>query len=82
VPRTLKEAMDAGGLTAEEVGSALNRPAQSVRQMRLDPSHANYRPPPDGWETVLARMARERGGALQELADDLERAATGARGDE
>ena len=64
-----KEAMDAVGVTAVELGEELGSPAQSIRQARLDPDNANYRPPPQGWEKVLARLARERCPDLKRLAE-------------
>jgi hypothetical protein len=71
---SFKETTDALGLSAPELAEVLERPTQSIRQMRLDPAHPSYRPPPDGWERVLARIAKERGIVLYDLASALERA--------
>jgi hypothetical protein len=38
----------------------------------MDPSSANYRRPPDGWEKAIAKLARERAGELLGLAEELE----------
>jgi hypothetical protein len=72
---SFKEATDALGLSAPELAELFGRPAQSIRQMRLDPEHNSYRPPPDGWERILAPIAKERGIVLYDLAQELERAA-------
>jgi hypothetical protein len=74
---TLKTVMDRLGLTAAEVGAALERTAQNVRQMRLDPGHVNYRPPPAGWQRRLAALARARAKIAVKLAEQLERDAGG-----
>lgn len=67
-----KEAVDALGLSAVRVAAILGRPAQSVRQMRLDPTSRHYRPPPADWRGILARYARSRGRELLALADRLD----------
>ena len=46
---------------------------QRIRQARLDPSHANRRPAPDGWESAIAKLARDRAGELVKLAEELEK---------
>ena len=46
---------------------------QRIRQARLAPSHANRRPAPDGWESAIAKLARERAAELVKLAEELER---------
>lgn len=50
---------------AEAAGVALN----SVARARME--GPNSRPPPEGWEAVVARLARRRAGDLEELARDL-----------
>lgn len=75
MPRTFREATDLLGLSMEELADALGGISkQSVKQARLDPSASGYRSPPSGWETVVAKLARERGGELERLAEDLEEA--------
>jgi hypothetical protein len=44
----------------------------TIRQARLDPSAPGHRPPPVGWEAVLARLTRERSQELSDLADRLD----------
>ena len=73
MPRTFREATDLLCLSAVELAELFDRPAQTVRQMRLDESHPNYRRPPEGWEKVLEKIARKRGGELTKLADELAR---------
>jgi hypothetical protein len=68
--------MDRIGVSVAEVAELLDRPVQSVKQMRLDADHPNYRPPPLGWERAFARLARRRGGELIKLADELEEKAS------
>ncbi|HYW07455.1 MAG TPA: hypothetical protein VE913_10885 [Longimicrobium sp.] len=43
-----------------------------LRQARLSTSASSYRSPPAGWEAAVAKLARERGGELLKLADDME----------
>jgi hypothetical protein len=43
-----------------------------LRQARLISSASSYRSPPAGWEAAVAKLARERGGELLKLADDME----------
>ena len=64
--------MGALGVTQAEMAEALGVAASTVRAARLDPASSNYRHPPDRWRPKLLRLARERGGALQGLAEELE----------
>lgn len=59
-------------ITLADVGEATGVSHQTVRRARLDPSTDSYRPPPDGWESAIAKLARERAGGLVELAEELE----------
>jgi hypothetical protein len=43
-----------------------------MRQARLNTSASSYRSPPDGWEAAVARLARQRGGDLLKLAEEME----------
>jgi hypothetical protein len=67
--------MDSLGISAVELSEEYERvfgrrvPAQSIRQARLDPSTRGHRPPPRQWEKVIARIARDRIRAIQELAE-------------
>lgn len=64
-----REAMDAVGVNAVELGKEMGVAPQNIRQARLDPSKPGHRPPPEGWEKVLARMARERCPELRKVAE-------------
>lgn len=72
---TFREVADALGLSAPELAELFGRPAQSIRQMRLDPDHPSCRPPPEGWEKVLLQRVQARRVELRELAEALEKAA-------
>lgn len=71
---TFSEATDrlmAAGVTLQEIAEALGVAHQTARVMRLDPSSDSHRRPPEDWRPRLARLANERGAALQDLAEDL-----------
>lgn len=53
---------------AAELGVSL----QTIRQARLDPANRNHRSPPVAWRKALARIARHRAAALENLAAQLE----------
>lgn len=73
---SFREVMDALGLNATEVAELFGLAPQTVRQMRLDPEHVNYRRPPPDWREKFAPIARRRGGKMLKLADQLERGAS------
>ena len=54
---------------AKELGVAEN----TVLRARMDPASANARSAPGGWESVIAKLARDRAGELVKLAEELER---------
>jgi hypothetical protein len=68
-----KTATDILGLPATELADAFGLQPQTIRQMRLAPDAVNYRSPPEGWQKVLVRLAKERGSQLKALVDALER---------
>jgi hypothetical protein len=70
-----KAATDTLGLPATDIAKAFGLRPQTIRQMRLAPDAVNYRSPPDGWQKVLLRLARERGRELRGLIEALERGA-------
>lgn len=59
-------------VTTAELAEAFGVSVYSIQQARLVPGAAGYRSPPEGWEPVLARLARERAGRLLDLADELD----------
>jgi hypothetical protein len=67
-----KTASDTLGLSASRLAEEFGLQPQTIRQMRLASDAASYRSPPEGWRRVLARLARERGAELQELAKTLD----------
>jgi hypothetical protein len=68
-----KTATDILALPATVLAEAFGLQPQTIRQMRLSPEAVNYRSPPDGWQKVLARLAKERSRELKSLVDALER---------
>jgi hypothetical protein len=70
---TFKQATDERGVPATNLAEILGLEPQTIRQMRLDPSNKGYRARPEGWEEIIARLARQRGWQLSSLADDLEK---------
>lgn len=52
-------------ITADEIAEAAGVSISSIARARLDPSSSAYRSPPENWQPVLARLARER---IEELA--------------
>jgi len=69
---TFRRATDILGLSASELAAEFGVQAQTIRQMRLKPTAANYRSPPVGWQKGLARLARARGKELRDLVEQLE----------
>lgn len=59
-------------ITADEIAAAAGVSISSIARARLDPASSAYRSPPEDWETVLARLARERTEEFKELAEQLE----------
>ena len=43
----------------------------STARARLDSSTDSYRRPPEGWESAVAKLARERAAELVKLAEEL-----------
>lgn len=70
---TFKRATDILGLPASELATEFGVKAQTIRQMRLERSAANYRSPPERWQERLAQLARRRGKELTSLIEQLER---------
>jgi hypothetical protein len=63
------------GGRAKDVAQALGVAPQTILQYRRPPGTAGARRPPDGWQKVVARLARLRGERLLRLAERLERSA-------
>lgn len=60
-------------VTADDIAEAFGIARNTVARARLDPSCSAYRSPPDGWQKVVARLARQRAKELKALADEVER---------
>lgn len=63
--------------TQQEVADALSVSWHTVKQASLPSDSSGHRSPPEGWELKLAKLARERAGELDVLADELEGMASG-----
>jgi hypothetical protein len=61
-------------ITADDIAEAFGVARNTIARARLDPSSSAYRSPPEDWQRVLARIARERSTELKQLADDLTQA--------
>lgn len=59
------------GMTRGEIADALGVSEASVRQARLEESAKAHRKPPDGWETKVAKLARQKAERLARLAERL-----------
>jgi len=68
-----KAATNLLGVSAPELAEAFGLRPQTIRQMRLAPDATNFRNPPEGWQKVVIRLAKERGKKLKALVDTLER---------
>lgn len=60
-------------VTDEEIAEATGVSTNTIRRTRADPSTRNYRPPPGGWKSQLARLAAERAADLMALSEELNR---------
>ena len=58
--------------THNDLAKVLGVDVQRIRQARLEETHVNRRPAPDGWEKATAKLARKRAGELVKLAEELE----------
>jgi hypothetical protein len=56
-----------------DIAEAAGVSVQLIRQARVDPTSDSYRNPPNGWQRIVARLARQRAKELIALADDVER---------
>lgn len=62
----------AGCISHAEIAEAAGVSVQTIRQGRLDPSAPGHRPPPVGWQAILAKLAREKSANLTMFAELLE----------
>lgn len=59
-------------ITDDEIAAATGVSTNTIRRTRADPSTRNHRPPPAGWQSVMARLAGERASELVQLKRELE----------
>ena len=59
------------GVTRAEIAQALSVSPATVAQARLDRAAKAHRNPPDGWESILAKVARQKSERLARLAERL-----------
>ena len=69
-----KEATDRlfGRITATDLADELGVSQNAVARARLDPTTRDFRPPPAGWRTAVARLAGERAEELLKLKAEIE----------
>ncbi len=58
-------------LSHEEFAKELGVSVPTVRQARLPTTARAHRSPPEGWERVVAKLAKKRAAALRRLAARL-----------
>jgi hypothetical protein len=58
-------------ISHQELAQALKVSVATVRQARLGQTAKAYRNPPQGWETVLKRLAEKRAAQLVRLAAQI-----------
>ena len=59
-------------ITLADISRAVGVSDNLIRRARLDPEGTSFRRPPDGWEGVVAGLARKRAAELVKLAEELE----------
>ena len=59
------------GMTRGQIADALGCSEATVRQARLEPTANAHRNPPEGWEVVLAKLAKKKAEQYQRLAISL-----------
>lgn len=59
-------------ITAMDLATELGVSQNAVARARLEPTTRDFRPPPSGWRTAVARLAGERAEELQRLKREME----------
>lgn len=70
--KTATDRLASANLTLDDVAEAAGVTLNTISRARLDPSSDSYRSPPPNWREALIRLARDRGGELAGLAEELE----------
>lgn len=60
-------------VTAAAIAAAFGVARETIARARLDRKLRSHRPPPENWQPILARLAREREEHFRQLAEELER---------
>jgi len=60
------------GISHQELADALGCSVPTVRQARLDEGAKARRSPPEGWQAVVAKLAKARAAGLLRLAGRLQ----------
>lgn len=58
-------------LSHEELATALGVSVPTVRQARLSEDAKAHRTPPEGWEPVVAKLAKQKADHFRRLAERL-----------
>jgi hypothetical protein len=58
-------------VTLEDLAHALGVSVQAVRQARAAEGSTSNRPPPEGWEPAVAKIAEQRARALLSMSKSL-----------
>lgn len=66
-----KTATDLIGVSHEQLAEELGCSVQTIRQARLTPDKNSHRPPPKGWEDVVAWHALEKIEELRRLVAEV-----------
>ena len=61
-----------GCISHAEIAEAAGVSVQTIRQARLDPSAPGHRPPPTGWERIVATLAEAKGRSLLAFAAEVD----------
>ena len=64
--------MDTACVTPKELAERMGVHEQRVKQARLDPESSGYRPPPQGWEEAVLKLATKRSGAIDRLRQEID----------
>jgi hypothetical protein len=64
-------------ITAADLAEELGVSQNAVARARLDPTTRDFRPPPAGWEAAVARLAKKKTVAFQQLQQALEQSSEG-----
>lgn len=58
-------------VTLEDLAHALGKSTQAIRQARADKDTSAHRPPPQGWELAVTKLAESQIKHYKRLVEDL-----------